>query len=316
MDRISKSLLDEYSQDVDIEKLPEDTRFEHLATFLAVGRHSTDTVDVSELVIGAGGDTGIDGIGVLVNGTLVTDPEEVAELADANGFVDATFVFVQAERSASFDTAKIGQFGFGVADFFADSPKLPRNKRVTDAAEIMTAVYKRSSKFKRGNPSCRLYYVTTGKRVGDANLEVRRAAVVDDLKRLNIFRDVEFTPVDADAIQQFYRQAKNAISREFTFTHRTVVPEMPGVDEAHIGLVPATEFLGLIDDGSGGILKSLFYDNVRDWQDYNPVNTEIKASLESQAERARFVLMNNGVTIIAKTVRPTRTSSTLRTTKS
>lgn len=66
-----------------------------------------------------------------------------------------------------------------------------------------------------------------------------------------------------------------------------------------------SEFIKLLQDDGGGINKSLFYDNVRDWQDYNPVNTEIKRTLDSPDERLRFALMNNGVTIIAKTLRPT-----------
>ncbi|MEQ8958518.1 MAG: AIPR family protein, partial [Coleofasciculus sp. C2-GNP5-27] len=39
--------------------------------------------------------------------------------------------------------------------------------------------------------------------------------------------------------------------------------------------------------------------NVRDWQDYNAVNGEIRSTLQSP-NRERFVLMNNGVTIIAR----------------
>ena len=113
-----------------------------------------------------GGDTGIDSIGIIVNGSLATDPEIVEEYADLNGFLDVTFVFVQAERSASFETAKIAQFEFGVSDFFKDTPVLQRNAAVTQAAAIMTEVYNRSSKFKRGNPACRLYYMTTGRWTG------------------------------------------------------------------------------------------------------------------------------------------------------
>lgn len=44
---------------------------------------------------------------------------------------------------------------------------------------------------------------------------------------------------------------------------------------------------------------------MRDWQDYNPVNSEMKQTLASDTLRARFALMNNGVTIIAKTLRTT-----------
>jgi hypothetical protein len=226
-------------------------------------------------------------------------------LIETNAYLDATFIFVQADRGAGFETQKIGQIGFGVLDFFNDEPKLPRNSTVKAAAALMSAIYKQSSKFKRGNPSCRIYYVTTGKWTGDANLEARRAAVVADLQNLGIFRDVEFTPLGADGIQKLYAQTKNAISREFTFTERTVVPEIPGVTEAYLGIISAKEFLHLVQDDSGEIIRSIFYDNVRDWQDYNVVNSGIRDTLADADTRRRFVLMNNGITVIAKTVRAT-----------
>lgn len=305
MDRITKSLLEEFSREAQIGSLPEDSRFEHFTTHLTVGRHLEDSFDTSDVVSGSGADTGIDAIAVIVNGALVTDPEFVEELATTNGFIDATFVFVQAERSSAFETAKIGQFGFGVVDFFKERPTLPRNDKVTAASEVMAAVYERSNRFTRGNPVCKLYYATTGRWTGDKALEARRGAVVDDLFQLNIFRDVEFVPVGADVVQRFYNESKNAISRDFNFASKTVVPESKGVKEAYLGLLPINDFLALLDDGNGNILKSIFYDNVRDWQQYNTVNSEIKNSLQSEAHRARFALMNNGVTIIAKTLRTT-----------
>jgi hypothetical protein len=82
------------------------------------------------------------------------------------------------------------------------------------------------------------------------------------------------------------------------------MPELPSVAEAYLGFVPATEFLKLVTDDSGMILKSIFYDNVRDWQDYNAVNSQIQDTLVSD-RKPYFVLMNNGVTIIARTLRAT-----------
>ncbi len=305
MDRITKSLLDEFSREHGIAKLSEDKQFEHFACYLTLQRHHSETFDSMDVVTGSGGDTGIDGIAVIINGSLVTDVEVVGELAERNGYLDVSFLFVQAERSAAFDTAKIGQFSYGVGDFFKDSPTLPRNAAVRDAAEIMAAIYERGPKFKRGNPVCRLYYVTTGKWTGDSQLDARRATAVSDLKSLRLFREVEFVPVDADGIQRLYNQAKNAISREFMFSERTVIPEAPGVTEAYLGLIPVPEFISILKDENGEITKSLFYDNVRDFQDYNPVNAEIRQTLESETQKRQFALMNNGITIIAKTLRTT-----------
>lgn len=304
MDRISESLLTEFSSEHDIGQLPEDKRFEHFSCYITVRRQYNETFDTEEIVTGSGNDTGIDGIAIIVNGSLATDVETLEEQADNTGHLDVVFAFVQAERSPSFDASTVGRFGFGVLDFFKNSPSLTRNEKIAGAAEIMAAIYERSSKFKRGNPICRLYYVTTGRWTNDQTLEARRRAVISDLENTNLFREVDFTPVDADSLQRLYRQTKNAISREFDFPNRTVVPEVPGVTQAYLGFLPVPELLKILTDENGEIIGSLFYDNVRDWQGDNEVNSEITNTILSDA-KARFVLMNNGVTIIARNLQPT-----------
>jgi hypothetical protein len=54
-----------------------------------------ETFDTMEVATGLGGDTGIDSIAIILNGSLTTDPEIVQEYADLNGYLDVTFVFVQ-----------------------------------------------------------------------------------------------------------------------------------------------------------------------------------------------------------------------------
>ena len=310
MDRISESLLNEFSTEREIAHLKEDKKFEHFASYITVRRHYAETFETEDIVVGSGGDSGIDGIAIIVNGSLVTDAEVLVEQADKAGHLDVGFVFIQAERSPGFDASKIGNFGYGVRDFFSEQPQLKRNERVAAEADIMAEIFKRSSKFKRGNPTCTLYYVTTGKWTNDTVLESRSKSVIGDLQITNLFRNVNFIPVDAEGLQKLYRQTKNAISRTFTFTNRIVVPDVPGVAEAYLGFLPVPEFLKLLSDDSGDIISSLFYDNVRDWQGDNEVNSEIKGTLES-AERARFVLMNNGITIIARTLQPTGNNFTI-----
>jgi hypothetical protein len=155
------------------------------------------------VVIGSGGDTGIDGIAIIVNGSIVSDVESLEEHADLSGNFDVTFVFVQAERTPSFDASKIGNFGFGVRDFFESKPRLVRNQKVEELAEVMATLYAQGTKFKPDNPACRLYYVTTGNWIGDANLEARRNAVMEDLRSMQIFRDVDFECVGASGFSNF-----------------------------------------------------------------------------------------------------------------
>lgn len=301
MDRITSSLLAEFTSDFDITSLPEDKAFEQFTSYISVRRHHGEFFDPSDISVGSGSDTGIDAIAIIVNGTLITDSESFSELANNSGTLDVAFIFVQSERSSSFDSAKIGTFAFGVQDFFNDTPVLPRNSAINEANEIMAAIYAQSSKFKRRNPSCRLYYITTGKWVGDKTLEARRATAKDDIFNTGLFSDVEFQCIGAEGIQKLYSQTKNAIAREFTFKDRIEIPTISGVTQAYLGFLPASEFVSLIKDEDGEITRSIFYDNVRDWQNYNSVNSEIKITLESD-DRSRFVLMNNGVTIIARSL--------------
>lgn len=303
MDRITEAYLNEFSAENNIMNLPQDVRFEHFTSYVVLRRQYSQTFDTADIIVGAGGDTGIDAIAIIVNGVLVTDVEEVTELAEKADYLKVLFLFVQAERSATFEGAKIATFADGVNDFFRNTPTLPRNERVAAAAEIMATIYRFGGKFKHGNPDCKLYYVTTGRWTGDANLEARCQAGLADLTNTNLFGSVDFQCLGADAIQRLYRESKNALSREFHFQNRIDIPEIPGIKEAYLGYVPVRQFINIITDEDGEILQSIFYDNVRDWQgEDNPVNGEIIVTLTAE-HRNRFVLMNNGVTVIARVLR-------------
>lgn len=237
-----------------------------------------------------------------MNGALITDVDSVHELVERNGYIEASFIFVQAERRSSFDGAKIGSFGFGTEDFFRDIPTLVRGAKIAEAAAIVKAIYDKGTLF-RSKPSCRLYYVTTGTWTDDQNLCARRDGCIAALEASHLFGSVEFWCLGADQLHRLYNQTKTAVTREFSFKDRAEIPAIAGVEQAYLGFISATEFINIVSDDSGDdIAGGIFDENVRDWQDYNDVNSEIQATLQSSG-RGRFVLMNNGVTIITRTLR-------------
>lgn len=305
MDRITKSLLDEFVNQNGLESLPEETAFEHFTGYIVTSKHYTESFSSDDIHVGAGNDCGIDSISIVVNGCLVAEPEEIEDLTETNGYLDVTFIFNQAERSSNFETAKVGQFAYGVNDFFKTTPSLPQNEEVKKKFKITNEIFARSSKFKKGNPQCYLYYTTTGKWVDDANLTARKESVVKDLQDLTLFRKVDFEFIDASKIQTLFRETKNAISTEINFPERTVLPELPGIEQAYLGLINSLEYIKLIENTNEEIITSLFYDNVRHWQEWNSVNKEIKETLENESTKIYFPLLNNGVTIIAKRIIPT-----------
>jgi hypothetical protein len=316
MDKVTESLLAEFSKEHALEHLKQDKQFEHFSSYVVVRGEHTESFDTDDIVVGddetskKGADIGIDGIAIIANGVLVTDVEELEELIERLGYLDVSFIFVQAETSSSFEGSKIGTFGFGVLDFFRDVPKLKRNEEVAAAAEIMQVIYAKSSKFRRGIPVCKMFYVTTGKWTDDHNLNARIETARTDLIETGRFRDVVFTPIGATGIQKRYQESRHSRSTSFIFQKRVTVPDVPNVKEAYAGFLPWSEFKKLIMDDGGLIIKHLFFDNVRDWQGYNDVNSGIKRTLES-GDKVRFVLMNNGVTLIARTVIPSGDNFTI-----
>lgn len=68
----------------------------------------------------------------------------------------------------------------------------------------------------------------------------------------------------------------------------------------------------LISDSNGNIRKSLFYENVRDFQDYNDVNRGIRSTLQEDRLRGRFVVLNNGITVVAREMNVVGNKFTLR----
>lgn len=305
MDLVTQSLLTSFKSE---ESLPasidEAVLLEHFVNFCAVSNEYSEEFDVEDVHTGGGDDLGIDGLAVIVNGTLVFDAEEVADLAATNKYLEVDFIFCQAKSGSGFSGTEISNFLFGVKDLFSPKPALPRNTSIAEKEKLVRSIYTRSAIFKRGNPSVKLYYATTGKWVEDAKLLARIENERDSLLELNIFKAVQFIPVDARTLQRLYSSAKNRFSTSIEFTSKVTLPTLPGVQESYLGYLPSDQYLKLIMDGAGNIVRGLFYDNVRDFQGDNSVNQEIDETLKSE-EQQLFVLMNNGVTIVADSLTKT-----------
>jgi AIPR protein len=75
---------------------------------------------------------------------------------------------------------------------------------------------------------------------------------------------------------------------------------------------PAQNFVDqILTNNSGQILRRLFHENVREFQQLsNTVNAGIQVTLQSDEQRDRFAVMNNGITVVAKQLK--RTGSVFR----
>jgi hypothetical protein len=300
MDPVTAALVHEFSADQDLDYLGEDKQFEHFAAYSVISSRHDEEITTDDLVVGDGGDLGIDAYAILVNGRLISDEEEVAELLTLNGYLDVEFIFVQAKRSPKFDGGSILTFCENIREVIFLGGDRPCNDDVKRIIKLVNTIYQAAAKLK-GNPECRLYYVTTGFWQDDAYLRSIINQQVGDFEKTNRFKSVRFIPLGAQQIQDLYRQTKRSISREIQFDKFVTLPQIGTVRAAYLGVIPATEYLRLITDDEENIIRSIFIDNIRDFQGDNRVNVEIASTIQPGL-LDQFVLRNNGVTVVARKV--------------
>ena len=266
--------------------------------------HQSDITDIEDgLLVGGSGDGGLDAVAIMINGRPVRTKEDVQFFVDNLRRLDVDFVFIQAKSSPNFKAADIGNFTFGVEQFFAavsaSEPKIEFNSEIEQIIDLARHVYHENIKMQK-NPRCFLYYVTSGKWTDARDPLGRLVTGEDRLKGLSIFSHVQAKPVDAELLKSVYREIERGVERNVEFSKTAVFPRIDGVDDAYIGLLRGDEFIRLVSTNDGDLNRELFYDNVRDFQGHNPVNTEIGYTLADQQLRRNFPLLNNGVTIVAR----------------
>ena len=100
-----------------------------------------------------------------------------------------------------------------------------------------------------------------------------------------------------------YSEVKNNITVQINLKNSITLDKIEGVKEAYIGYLTGNDYLKIICDNTGDLRRRIFYENVRDYQGTeNNVNKEIRSTIANENTRGQFILLNNGVTIITKSV--------------
>jgi len=303
MDIMTESLINSFRVDqgfgTDISK---PTLFEHFANFCVISKEYPSEFNVEEIHVGGGNDLQLDGVAVIVNGVLINSTDEVDDLAETNKHLDVEFIFIQAKSGRDFEGSEISDMFNGAHDVFLQTTDRPRNEEIVKKEKIIRHIYSKSTLFRRGSPKLKLYYVTTGTWCNDKDLVSRIKMESDIFEKLNMFQPgIKFEPVDARKLQQYYNYSQNVFSKTIPFVNNLILPSISNVKESYLGYLPASEYIKIITDDDGNLLRNLFNDNVRDYQGDNPVNIEIEKTLSSDIKDA-FILLNNGITVVSEDI--------------
>lgn len=303
--RMLQNQLENFLDDYGIGERVLSVAFEHFCNYCMFSLNAPevyhgDSLFYESVHTGKSGDNSIDGIMILINDEPVTNLEEAKEAISQKKNFTARFFFVQAKTSDNFNSAEMLQFGYGVKNFFEDS-ELNANQEVKDYKAIADYIIDNSANFSE-KPTCSLYYVTTGKWVGDINLTKIVEVQKTQLEDMNYFTNVEFQPIDLNRLMTIYKELNNSILREVVIAKNVPFPVIEGAQQAYLGLISFGEYLKLITDEGGALIQGVFYDNVRGYLGENPVNSEIIKTLENKQSQVHFPILNNGITIVAKSL--------------
>ena len=119
MDRITETLIRDFLNLLELQSEGIANDFERFVNYSILSKEYTKTFDIDTVTVAAGNDTGIDGIGILVNGHLVEDIDEVNDLIEKNGYLEVTYIFIQSKTSSTF--------------IFADKATLPDLQGIKEA---------------------------------------------------------------------------------------------------------------------------------------------------------------------------------------
>jgi len=219
--------------------------------------------------VGGSNDTGIDGIGIRVNDSLVRDISEVKEIVQTSKKVRVDFVFIQSKMRPSLGVAEFNTFGTGVKTFFS-SGYLPENEKISEFREIKDFIYSDEKMISKlvDNPSIYIFYVGTGAEPTDANFSGAKSWLINELTSSNYyFADVEVGILGGKQLIKYCRELENKFEAQINIIDifPLIVDKKAEVKKAYAFTCSAGEILKVLIKEDGLLRRSLFNDNVRDY---------------------------------------------------
>lgn len=307
--RILAGILDEFQKDFEIENYDESKAFEYLINYLVLAKIHIEAVDGIETlkdidVDKKGGNFGIDGFCLFINNIYVPRIDEIDSFLKT-GTMHVKFVFIQSKTSSEIDSGDLLKAVTAIKNVFSNEPKIDLTPEMNKVKKIIDKIYdKQTVRFLTSDsPICELYYATTSNNNVQSN-DIQGIVASEEKAIHHYFPDLKKFSINilsADNIIDMYREFNNRFEVEINFKNSISLEKIQNVNQAYIGYLSIVEFLKLLTNNDGGLRRNLFFENVRDFQGKdNSVNTDIAKSIENSILQDKFVILNNGVTIVAK----------------
>ena len=247
--------------------------------------------------VGGQDDMGIDGIAIKVNGSFVTSTKEIDNIIQLNRNISVEILFIQSKYKNRIDSGEYSKFADGIYDFLSDNHFEPHNEKIERLLEIKDYIFSNEiMQCWQEAPIVRAYYVIFGEWHGDEHIDGKATALKEKIEKLNSYGDFIVKNLGTPNIIKIYEENNNCFNVVINVLGTLDFEEVSGITNSQVILCNAAEFTKLLCTDEGGIRKTLFADNVRDFQGSTSINQNMLETL--RRDPSAFLLLNNGITIV------------------
>ncbi len=305
----SQTILYQFAEEQRLARAPESSFADYWEFFCAgiVTRKFTLSDDqISEGIVGAGGDGGIDLIYTLIDGEPVTD---TFDLSDVKNGSKIQLIIGQAKTSQSFSEDGVGRLTAVTRDLLSLSTNENDfsdvyNEDVRRAFQLFRSSYRRILTYL---PTLSISYFYCANRPPN-QISIGIKHKVDALRNacLEKFPDAQ-VDISLMGASELWSLASERRKETYSLSVQRVTPGKKG----YIALVKINEINSFLRKENGEINQEIFDSNVRYHLISTPVNKSISQSLSDDTD-TEFWWLNNGITIIGSTVSLSDDTLTIR----
>jgi hypothetical protein len=304
LDPIIDSKMKKFKLDMELSHSNDGVVFEKFVNYSVLNGHQPgafngDNELFDKVNIGGYNDMGIDGIAIKINGILIRSLDETKSLIEKLPKLEIEFIFIQSKYKDTFTKGEFISFVSGVRDFLALNSRMPHSIEIQELIEIKDYLISEDAVYRWvKNPLIRLYYVTMAKLHDSATQDALAEQFKDDILKLNTYQEPVIHFMNRNDLKSIIDSNESNFDQTINFIYSMPLTKVEGVNDSCVLLCYATELKKILQSPDGLIRKSLFDDNVRDFQGNNTINSAINATINTDPQK--FVLLNNGITIVCE----------------
>lgn len=305
---IINTKIENFKKSYGIEHLGDNDAFEFFVNNTVLKSHqpeafSTNNDLMEKICVGGQNDMGIDGIAIKINGIFINSKKDIDGLITLHKKINIEFIFIQSKYKEKLDSSEFGKFVDGITDFLSDEHYEPHNEKLGFWLELKDYLLSNDIIiYWNTSPDVRIYYAIMGTWKGNEHIEAKTGRLLAEISQMRTFGETYIKYLDSNAIKTLCDEIDNQFSSVLNVIDSFDLTEVQDVDNSLIILCNAEEIVKMLITDDGIIRKSLFTDNVRDYQGNTTINEEIFETIQNTPEK--FSLYNNGITIVCSTLIP------------